>query len=184
MLPNSQPAPSARNMSDLNLHDRGAVSWVPCCSHEERQKEFSGPTPRHSRTPGPHWGGFPQKGFEGICEQHRNSCLSDGLWTLTWLCEDSRGSCGGDTQLALLASYPESPRKVPGATGSSLGVMSLTEQDPHVASIDSSGSYAEATSYDTHSSGPSENQKPEECPRKHTNQTQVNWNGNHEDLCS
>lgn len=116
-------------MSDLNLSDRGAVSWVPCCPREERQREFSGPTPLHSRTPGPHWVGFPQKGFEGICEHHRHSCLSDGLWTLTWLCEDGRGSCSGDTQLALLASHPESLRKVPGATGSSLSIMPVTEQD-------------------------------------------------------
>ena len=120
ILGKSQSAPSAQNMmSDLNLSDRGAVSWVPCCPQEERQREFSGPTPPHSRTPGLHWVGFPQNGFEGICEHRRDSCLSDGLWTLTWLCEDSRGSCSGDTQLALLASYPQSPRKVLGATGSS-----------------------------------------------------------------
>lgn len=171
-------------MSDLNLSDRGAVSWVPCCLHEDRQREFSGLTPLHSRIPGPHWVGFPQKGFEGICEHHRHSCLSDGLWTLTWLCEDGRGSCSGDTQLALLASHPESLRKVPGATGSSLSIMPVTEQDPRADSTDSSGSCAEATYYDPHSSGPSEHQKPEECPRTHINQTQANWSENHEDLCS
>lgn len=153
-------------------------SVVQSTAHEERQREFSGPTSHHLRL-------LVQAGWDSqgqALQVSVNNTETDSLsgcpWTPTWPREDSRGSHSGDTQLALLGSCPESPRKVSGATGRFLSSVHLTERDPHVVSTDLSASSAEATHCDTHSSGPSERQKPEEYSRTHTNQTQVNQSEN------